>query len=97
MPQQRTHVILPEDLLAEIDTLGRPPGPQRVFSRRAAGRGAPPPVTTNSQRPEPIWKDEDHPELRDGAEAWVRKLRNEDLLLESEEPGDWVERGEPIE
>jgi hypothetical protein len=26
---------------------------------------------------EPIWKDEDHPELKDGAAAWVRKMRSE--------------------
>ncbi len=24
---------------------------------------------------EPIWKDEDHPELKDGAAAWIRKTR----------------------
>ncbi len=23
------------------------------------------------------WKDEDHPELKDGAEAWVRRMRAE--------------------
>ena len=27
------------------------------------------------KRKEPIWKDEDHPELKDGAAAWVRKIR----------------------
>ena len=26
---------------------------------------------------EPIWKDEDHPELKLGAAAWVRKMRSE--------------------
>ena len=26
---------------------------------------------------EPIWKDEDHPELKDGAAEWVRKMRAE--------------------
>jgi hypothetical protein len=26
---------------------------------------------------EPIWKDEDHPELKDGAAEWVRKMRTE--------------------
>jgi hypothetical protein len=26
---------------------------------------------------EPAWKDENHPELKDGAAAWVRKLRAE--------------------
>jgi hypothetical protein len=25
----------------------------------------------------PIWKDEDHPELKDGAWEWVRKMRAE--------------------
>jgi hypothetical protein len=29
------------------------------------------------RRKEPIWKDEDHPELKDGAAAWVRKIRAE--------------------
>jgi len=27
---------------------------------------------------EPAWKDEDHPELKDGAGEWVRKLRRGD-------------------
>ena len=26
---------------------------------------------------QPIWKDEDHPELKDGAAEWVRKMRYE--------------------
>jgi hypothetical protein len=29
------------------------------------------------KRKEPIWKDEDHPELKHGAAAWVRKMRAE--------------------
>jgi molybdopterin synthase catalytic subunit len=29
------------------------------------------------KRKEPIWKDEDHPELKVGAAAWVRKIRAE--------------------
>jgi molybdopterin synthase catalytic subunit len=29
------------------------------------------------KRKEPIWKDEDHPELKDGAAAWIRKMRAE--------------------
>jgi hypothetical protein len=29
------------------------------------------------KRKEPIWKDEDHPELKDGAAAWIRKMRSE--------------------
>ena len=26
---------------------------------------------------EPIWKDEDHPELENGADQWVRQMRRE--------------------
>jgi hypothetical protein len=29
------------------------------------------------KREEPIWRDEDHPELRSGAAEWVRKVRAE--------------------
>jgi hypothetical protein len=29
------------------------------------------------QNEEPIWKDEDHPELKDSAAEWVRKIRAE--------------------
>jgi hypothetical protein len=29
------------------------------------------------QTEEPIWKVEDHPELKDGAAEWVRKIRAE--------------------
>ena len=29
------------------------------------------------QSKEPLWRDEDHPELKDGAAAWVRKSREE--------------------
>lgn len=28
-------------------------------------------------RDEPIWRDEDHPELRAGASEWVRQMRRE--------------------
>jgi hypothetical protein len=35
-----------------------------------------------------IWKDEDHPELAGGAEAWVRKMRDHGLQLEREKLGD---------
>jgi hypothetical protein len=32
---------------------------------------------------EPAWKESDHPELANGAAAWVRKLRNESDLSRS--------------
>jgi hypothetical protein len=39
-----------------------------------------------------VLKDEDYPEFRDRAEAWVRKMRDPDFRLEREKSGDWLER-----
>jgi metal-responsive CopG/Arc/MetJ family transcriptional regulator len=74
---RRAHVILPVDVVADIDKLVGKRGrsafltevareeiqrrQQREALREAAG----------------AWKDEDHPELKDGVEAWVRKMRAE--------------------
>ena len=44
--------------------------------------------------PEPAWKDEDHPELTEGADAWVRTLRENDLRLEREKLGGWMDRAQ---
>ena len=30
------------------------------------------------------WKDQDHPELKDGAAAWVHRMREEDKVREEE-------------
>lgn len=74
---RRAHVILPVELVADIDKLVGKRGrsaflaelareeiqrrQQRIALRAAAG----------------AWKDEDHPELKDGAAAWVRQMRSE--------------------
>jgi hypothetical protein len=34
------------------------------------------------ESPEPIWKLEDHPELKDGAMEWVERMRAEDEGLD---------------
>ena len=74
---RRAHVILSVDVVADIDKLvGKRSRSafltevardeiQRRQQRNAlrAARGA--------------WKDEDHPELKDGAAAWVRQMRAE--------------------
>jgi Arc/MetJ-type ribon-helix-helix transcriptional regulator len=74
---RRAHVILPVDVVADIDKLVGKRGRsafltevardeiQRLQQRNAlrAAKGA--------------WKDEDHPELKDGAAAWVSQMRAE--------------------
>ncbi|MDQ2839602.1 MAG: hypothetical protein M3Y72_00895 [Acidobacteriota bacterium] len=43
--------------------------------------------------PEPLLKEEDYPEFRDGSEEWVRHMRDQDLRLENEKLGNWMDTG----
>jgi Arc/MetJ-type ribon-helix-helix transcriptional regulator len=77
MSISRTHITLPEDVRADLDRLVEKRRRSRFITeavrealliarqkealREAAG----------------AWKDKDHPELKRGAAAWVRKLRRE--------------------
>ena len=91
MPRKRAHIVLPDDLLADVDALV---GPRRRSAflteviRDAVNRRRLLQFLTSN---EPIWKDEDHPELGEGAEAWVRKMRDQDLKIEREKLGDWLD------
>ena len=92
MPHKRTHVVLPQDLLAEIDALVGPRGRSaflvEVLREEVRRRR----LLEFLSSKEPVLKDEDYPEFRDGAEAWVRKVRDENLRLEREKLGDWLDR-----
>jgi len=77
MGTQRAHVVLPAELIAEIDSAVGPRG-RSAFLAEVARR------ELNKRKQlaflssdEPAWKDEDHPELKDGTAAWVRSLRQE--------------------
>jgi hypothetical protein len=77
MSVQRTHVVIPDELVVEIDTLVGKRGRSRFlveaarkelqrlrqFAALRAAAGA--------------WKREDHPELDKGVDAYVRKVRRE--------------------
>lgn len=74
---QRAHILIPGDLLREIDALVGPRGRsaflletarQEVRRRKLLG-------FLESERP--AWKAEGHPELAGGAGAWVRQLRQQ--------------------
>ncbi len=89
MAQKRAHVFLPEKLLAEIDKL--------------VGKGKRSSLITEILDHEirrrlmqilddaaGCWKDEDHPELKDGAYGWVRQMRDEEDRRSREKLGDWL-------
>jgi len=68
-------VVLPEDLVREIDKIVGSRGrsafladlAQREIKRRR--------MLDILRSGKPVWKDKDHPELKSGAAQWVRKIR----------------------
>lgn len=75
---KRAHVVLPIELVAEIDRLVGKRG-RSAFITEVATRE----IKLRRQR-EAIreaagaWKIEDHPELANGAAAWIREIRKFD-------------------
>jgi len=82
MPTKRAHVLLPDDLLREIDQLVGPRGRSAFLvetARTEVRRQKLLHFLENGSRvvKEPAWKEKDHPELAKGTAAWVRKVRKE--------------------
>src|SRR2546425_10810451 len=78
MSTRRTHVLLPEDLIQEIDELVGPRGRSAFLVDTARNEVRRQRLLQFLQNKEAVWKDEDHPELAEGAAAWVRRARAED-------------------
>ena len=77
--KKRTHVVVPEELVKEIDRLS---GKRKRswFITRAIKR--------EIQRLNYVmvvketagaWNEEDHPEFKNGVDSWVKNLRKEDI------------------
>ena len=74
-PTKRTHVVLSEDLVREIDKIAGSRGRSAFLADLAQREIKRLQLLQFFKRKEPVLKDEDHPELKDGAAAWVRKTR----------------------
>ncbi len=77
MKAKRAHILLPQDLVREIDAMVGPRGRSAFLvetAREAVRRRK---LLQFLESDTPGWKDADHPELSDGSGAWVRKLRQE--------------------
>ena len=69
--------MLPGELVREINEIAGPRGRSAFLAdlaRREAKRRR---LLKIFQSEEPIWRDEDHPELQAGAAEWVRQMRQE--------------------
>jgi Arc/MetJ-type ribon-helix-helix transcriptional regulator len=77
MNTKRTHIVIPQQLVAEIDTLvGK--RCRSAFLTQAAEKELM--RLRQIKALESVagsWKDKDHPELKEGAAKWVKKLRQE--------------------
>lgn len=77
MPRKRAHITLREDLLAEVDRLvgerGRSAFLVELVERELQRRN----LLAALRDARGSWKTEDHPELQDGADVFVERLRAE--------------------
>lgn len=74
---RRAHVVLPEDLIREIDSLVGSRGRSSFLvetAREAIRRRK---LLEFLDKGRAVWNDADHPELSGGSAGWVRKIRRE--------------------
>jgi hypothetical protein len=74
---QRAHILIPGDLLREIDALVGPRGRSAFLLETARQEVKRRKLLRFLSSDEPAWKEEDHPELAAGAGNWVRELRKQ--------------------
>jgi hypothetical protein len=77
MSVRRAHVLLPEDLLREIDAIVGPRGRSAFLVETARSEVRRQKLLQVLDSDEPAWKDQDHPELVEGAASWQREMRQQ--------------------
>ncbi len=77
MGSQRTHILLPQELIEVIDLVVGPRGRSAFLVETARAELRRRRLLTFLRDDHPAWKEKDHPELARGAEAWVQGLRSE--------------------
>jgi hypothetical protein len=77
MKTKRAHILLPQDLVREIDAIVGPRGRSAFLVETAREAVQRKKLLRFLESDTPAWKDTDHPELAGGAGKWVRELRQE--------------------
>ena len=78
MSSVRAHVVIPKDLLGDIDRLVGKRGRSQFLTGAARQEVKRLQLLKALRESAGCWKDEDHPELKHGAAAWVERMRRED-------------------
>ncbi len=77
MNTKRTHVVLSDQLVKEIDTLVGTRRRSSFLTEAAEEKLMRMRQLKALESVAGAWKDKDHPELKQGAAKWVRELRQE--------------------
>jgi metal-responsive CopG/Arc/MetJ family transcriptional regulator len=86
MAGKRAHIILPEELLSEIDNLVGSRGRTRFIVTAATDEVRRRRQFQALEEAAGSWKDTDHPELKTGVVKWVKKVRKESERRASRNP-----------
>ena len=78
MNTKRTHIVIPEQLVARIDTLVGKRGRSKFLAHAAEKELMRLRQIKALESAAGSWKDEDHTELKRGAAKWVDTLRRQD-------------------
>jgi hypothetical protein len=77
MSFRRTHIVIPEPLVTEIDRLVGKRGRSEFLTQAAEKEVRRLQQIRALENIAGAWKDNDHPELKAGAARWVKELRKE--------------------
>ncbi len=75
---KRTHIVIPDQLAEEIDTLVGKRARSSFLTQAAWKEVRRLRLLQALEQATGAWKDKDHPELKGGAANWVEKRRKED-------------------
>ena len=77
MGSQRAHIVLPDELIREIDSVVGPRGRSAFLVETARAELRRRRLLSFLRDQKPAWKEADHPELVAGTKAWVKNVRAE--------------------
>jgi hypothetical protein len=77
MSAKRAHIVIPEELVTEIDRLVGKRGRSQFLTQAAEKELRRLRQIRALENAAGTWKDKDHPELKRGAARWVKEIRRE--------------------
>lgn len=84
MSSRRAHIVLPDDLLHQIDELVGSRGRSQFIAELARAEVHRRRLLKLLGQRGPGWKLKNHPELKQGAARWVDSMRREDEKIDAE-------------